>query len=166
VKGNVHCVEGGSEFAAAEEKKTYACNGSPWTVGGTLPEGASERGQWILAGKTAGERYTSLSFPIPLAAPLAEEKVHLIGVEEGAGEANEAAAIVKGECTGNYENPGAKSGELCVFVSPLVLGTPNLHIADTESEAFSAGVGGAILGEVTGTEGNYLYQGSWVVTGS
>lgn len=160
--------EGGSEFTAGEGVKTTACNGkegSPWTAGGTLPEGASERGQWVLAGKAAGERFTSLSFPIPLAAPLSEGKTHIIGVEEGFKEAKEAVAIQNGECTGTWAGPGAKSGSLCVFISPQVLGEPKLNLADAESEAFSAGISGATLGESTGVEANYLYQGSWVVTG-
>jgi Collagen triple helix repeat (20 copies) len=160
--------EGGSEFTAAEGNKTLACNGkegSPWAAGGTLPEGASERGQWVLAGKAAGERFTSISFPIPLAAPLSEAKTHIIGVEEGFKEANEASAIKNGECTGTWESPGAKSENLCVFISPLLLGTPSLHLADTESESFSAGISGATIGESNGVEANYLYQGSWVVTG-
>jgi hypothetical protein len=160
--------EGGSEFTAAEGKKTAACNGkegSPWTANGTLPKGSSERGQWVLAGRTSGERYTSLSFPIPLTAPLTEAKVHLIGPEEGAGGAKPAPAITNGECTGNSETPGAKSENLCVFISPALLGEPNLHLGDTENEAFTAGVSGAILGEAGLTEANYLYQGSWIVTG-
>src|SRR5450759_4018195 len=38
---------GGSEFEVASSGvKTYACNGSPWTAGGTLPSGRSETGTW------------------------------------------------------------------------------------------------------------------------
>jgi hypothetical protein len=160
--------EGGSEFTAAEGKKTAACNGkegSPWTASGTLPKGSTERGQWIIGGKGAGERFTSLSFPIVLASPLAEGKVHIIGPEEGAGGTKEATAITNGECTGNSETPGAESENLCVFISPGAIGEPKLNLADTESEAFSAGVSGAVLGEASGDEATYLYRGSWVVTG-
>ncbi|HEY5261420.1 MAG TPA: hypothetical protein VIJ33_04865, partial [Solirubrobacteraceae bacterium] len=45
------CKEGGSEFKAADST-TYACNGekgkegSPWTAGGTLPAGKTEKGEW------------------------------------------------------------------------------------------------------------------------
>jgi hypothetical protein len=163
--------QGGSEFIAAEGKKTTACNGkegSPWTAHGTLPKGSSERGQWVIGGKNAGHRDTSISFLIPLAAPLAEAHAHLIGIEEGAGEPNEAPAIKAGECTGTFTTPGAQSENLCVFISPAAIGTPNLHISDAEGaegEEFSAGVSGAVLDESSGTEANYLYQGSWVVTG-
>jgi len=162
---------GGSSFTVGSTT-TLVCDGkegkagSPWTAGGTLPEGSSERGQWILSGKGAGYyRETSISFPIPLAAPLDKEKVHIIGVEEGAGEAKQAAAITNGECTGTWEDPGAKSGNLCIFLYPGVFGTPGLNVSDAESETFSAGISGAIIGEAGTEEGVFFYKGSWVVTG-
>ncbi len=157
--------EGGSEFTSAEGTKTTACNGSPWTAGGTLPKGSSERGQWVIAGYENPVRETSLSFPIPLAAGLSEEKTHVIGVEEGAKEAKEATAITNGECTGNWEDPGAKSENLCVFLNPEVIGEPKLGLIDAESQTMSAGVSGAILAETAGGSGYFLYRGSWVVTG-
>src|SRR3977135_4014743 len=67
---------GGSEFTAAEDKKISVCNGkdgSPWTAGGTLPKGSSERGQWAMSGEAAHFRSTSISFTIPLAVALAED---------------------------------------------------------------------------------------------
>ncbi len=160
--------EGGSEFTSAEGTKTTACNGSPWAAGGTLPKGSSERGQWTLAGYENQLRYTSLSFPVPLAAPLSTEKAHVIGLEEGAKEAKEATAITNGECTGNWEDPGAKSENLCVFINPEVAGEPKLALNDAESQSVgtSAGVSGAILGEEAVVEAGYfLYRGSWIVTG-
>jgi Collagen triple helix repeat (20 copies) len=74
--------EGGSEFTAAESKKTTACNGSPWTVGG-LPKGATETGEWTISqfvNEGGGEEIAaaSISFNVPLAAALAVSKVHLI----------------------------------------------------------------------------------------
>jgi hypothetical protein len=169
-KSDIACKkEGGTEFVAAEGKKSTACNGkegSPWTAGGTLPKGSSERGQWVLSGTGGGYyRETSLSFPIPLAAGLHEANVHVIGVEEGFKEANESAVIVNGDCTGTWENPGAKSENLCVFLYPGVLGEPKLSVSDAESESFSAGPSGAILGESPGGESIFFYKGSWVVTG-
>lgn len=159
--------EGGSEFTAAEGKKTTACNGkegSPWTAGGTLPKGSSERGQWVLSGKATGYRFTSLSFPIPLKGPIEEAHAHIIGLEEGHGEPKQSSAITSGECTGTSEDPGAASGNLCVFMS-AALGTPSLHLADAENAQFAVGVSGATIGESPGQEENYLYQGSWIVTG-
>jgi hypothetical protein len=83
-KGSAGCKEGGSEFTSASGNTT-ACNGkegkegkegSPWTAGGVLPEGKSEHGIWAFgetvpqSGHTASVAFTSISFPIPLAAPI------------------------------------------------------------------------------------------------
>ena len=159
---------GGSEFTSASGKTT-ACNGkegSPWTAKGTLPEGSSERGQWALAGSQKGLRATSISFGIPLASPLEGERVHIIGIEEGSKEANQAAAITSGECTGTWETPGAANGNLCIFLDPNIFGaTPNFHASDAESEADAAGISGAILFEDSPNEEPFIYKGSWVVTG-
>jgi hypothetical protein len=160
--------EGGSEFTAGEGKKTIACNGkegSPWTAGGTLPEGASEHGQWAAAGNTSAPSIhaASISFPIALEATLSEGKTHVIGIEEGFKELKQAAAITSGECTGTWEHPGAAGKNLCVFVNPN--STENAtNIGNAESEAAGAGVSGAI---VTGKAGIGLFflEGSWVVTG-
>lgn len=172
-----NCKEGGSSLEVeGSGVKHYACNGEkgkegpegePWTAGGTLPEGASERGQWIIAtsGETLGFRSTAISFPIPLAASLAESQVHLIGVEEGAGELNEAAAIKSGECTGTWEHPGAKSKNLCVFTKPEGSASNLTTTESTESSASGgAGVSGAILNYTLGS-GVFVLKGSWVVTG-
>jgi hypothetical protein len=170
-KGNASCKEGGSEFTAAENKKTVACNGkegSPWTAKGVLPAGSSEHGQWVLAGVAGGRRLVGISFPIPISEPLPSARAHLIGVEEGKGEAKEAGAIASGECTGTWQEPGAASENMCIFVSPLLQGAPpKLNvISDAESEGeFAVGKSGAVFGEGNGTEEKYFYQGSWVVTG-
>jgi hypothetical protein len=120
----------------------------------------------VISGKGGGfYRETSISFPIPLAAPLTEEKVHIIGVEEGFKEPKESPAIANGDCTGTWETPGAKSGHLCIFFFPGVLGVPKLNVADAENTEDTAGVSGAILGESSGEEAVFLYKGSWVVTG-
>jgi hypothetical protein len=47
--------------------------GDPWTAGGTLPPGATEKGAWVFNGTTAGEEiYTPISFNVPLAVSLDE----------------------------------------------------------------------------------------------
>ena len=159
---------GGSEFTSASGKTT-ACNGkegSPWTANGTLPEGSSERGQWAIAGSQKGLRATSISFGIPLGSPLEEERVHVIGIEEGSKEAHQAAAVTSGECTGTWETPGAANGNLCIFLDPNIAGaTPNLHASDAESEADAAGISGTVLSEDSPNEEAFIYKGSWVVTG-
>jgi hypothetical protein len=65
-----NCKEGGSKFVAANGT-TYACNGSPWTAGGTLPVGASETGQWAWFTKDykqAQNTWVPISFEVPLKA--------------------------------------------------------------------------------------------------
>jgi Collagen triple helix repeat (20 copies) len=57
--------------------------GSPWTVKGMLPSKASEHGAWGFRGTggSEGKQLIPISFPIPLAEQLEEEKV--IVVPEG-----------------------------------------------------------------------------------
>jgi hypothetical protein len=162
--------EGGSEFTAAEGKKTTACNGkegSPWTVGGTLPKGASERGQWSITGLQKSRGSADISFSIPLKAPLTEERVHLIEAGEGFKEPKEATAIQNGECTGTWETPGAGSGNLCVFFAPtLQYGElAGIGVVDAESNNDSAGLSGAVIDTLNASEAPYARGGSWVVTG-
>ena len=62
-----HCKEGGANFTVGG-KTEYACNGSPWTAGGTLPKGATEKGAWTASGdasEEAGIISTGVSFNIP-----------------------------------------------------------------------------------------------------
>ncbi len=161
------CKEGGSEFTAAENKISYACNGSPWTDKGTLPKGSSERGQWAYGGNGPGEVLVGISFPIPLAAPLSGTAVHFIGKEEGFKELHEAAAIASGECTGTWEEPGAKSGNLCVFINGVYhLGPEEFRIENAElPEKRGAGISGAYLFGEALNSGPIIDAGSWVVTG-
>jgi hypothetical protein len=172
--------EGGAEFTAGSTT-TFACNGSPWVAGG-LPKGASERGTWTVSGyyKLGDYMAVSMSFPVPLANALEEEQVHFIALGEGAGETpgKEAAAIVSKECTGTYAEPGAASGQLCVFESlPGELAgagelarPPAISINNPETRTPGAGVSGAyVLGTATftspATEGAVVETGDWVVTG-
>ncbi len=159
--------QGGSSFAVGGAT-TLACNGkegSAWTDKGTLPKAASERGQWAISGHTPVFVLTGLPFTIPLAAPLAGERVHIIGLGEGLKEEKEAAAIADGECTGTSKEPGAKSGNLCVFVSASFGGCEKLIVENAEGEAGGAGVSGAILSEGSLAEGSVACYGDWVVTG-
>jgi hypothetical protein len=126
--GAEHCEEGGSEFTAAEGKKTYACNGEKGVIhpGETLPAEASEYGTWSLgpieqaAVPTgyAGGRYLKVpvaSFAIPLAARLPEEDVHYIN--ENGEEATDSGPVsgTPAECKGNAEKPTAEPGNFCVY---------------------------------------------------
>lgn len=119
--------------------------GDPWTVGGTLPSGATETGAWSY-GVTPEAAVPSfvkvpISFAIPLAGPLApghwmpgatppvEEpgQVHMINEESGEELiVNEETFTVEevpptdcGSDLGpgvNAENPQAAPGNLCVYI--------------------------------------------------
>jgi hypothetical protein len=168
---------GGAKFTVGG-KETLACNGkagangSPWTAGGTLPEGSSERGQWVISTNTSAASFheASISFLVPLAAALPETNVHLIGAEEGFKEPKESAAIKSGECSGTWENLAtapikAASKNLCIFVAPGGSLSNLSGTESTESESpGGAGVSGAVLQGGIGT-GLFLLKGSWVVTG-
>ncbi len=155
--------EGGSEFAAAEGKKTTACNGkegSPWTAGGTLPSGKSEEGDWSYfdSNAIAGEKTTAISFGIPLkTAPTA----HFIP------EGTPAASDPTG-CKGTVAKPEADAGNLCVFAQHAIGNTTAVVFWDPQS--------GNIGGEAAGTAGTLVYftagagtvilTGTWAVTGN
>jgi hypothetical protein len=172
--GSAACKEGGSEFTAAEGKKTTACNGSPWAAGGTLPAGATETGTWGTAGqpvvlfpKTVVLMDAPISFTIPLAAPLTDAPE--------CGEPSKPACVthviepggaLPAGCTGSLEEPGAEKGNLCVFVAEAhnvvgfnvhaykFLGEPSLGTSKT----------GALLMLSTATEEQMYASGTWAVT--
>lgn len=113
------CPEGGSKFTIGAEKGK-ACNGSPWTAGGTLPKGKTETGTWSFSieanGKeeasSEGEARVPISFPIPLAAPLEAPRVHFVTLLEI------FQHEVPAECGENPEKPEAAEGNLCVYGQP------------------------------------------------
>lgn len=155
-EGNSHCAAGGSEFKVAATT-TYACNGSPWTVGGTLPSGQSEYGVWTTdfeAQGTASTNSFSISFTIPLSA--APEANYIGTNEEYAGEKNEAASIKEGKCSGTIGEPKAAPGNLCVFsVQPLRFKTVNV--------VFTLPYGAAMSAEAE-EKGEVKAKGTWAVT--
>jgi hypothetical protein len=193
----------GAKGAAGPTGPTGA-TGSPWTDGGTLPVGSSETGQWSFAFRQATETSqvvsASISFPIPLSSAISQAHSHFIGTEEGEGEArfNEKRdetgvqeALEKKECSGNYKEPKAATGNLCVFTQKAfafptkntVNGTSQLEtsrftINDAETGEPHAGKSGAYLlalsfGQFVPGEpeqeskvGEVLAgDGNWVVTG-
>jgi hypothetical protein len=107
--------------------------GSPWTAGGTLPSGSVETGTWAF--NHSVEKITTevegnkeeitigdgeqirvpISFPIPLGAALAPEKIHI-----------SSDADFATFCEGAVGAPKpVNSGELCIYENPqeLVSGT-------------------------------------------
>jgi hypothetical protein len=119
--GKLHGCETGGVLVKSASPEAPVCNGKNGTTGftSTLPSGKTEKGSWAVSGIPANlgfagnDGFASISFNIPLeSAPSAI----VIGLEEGEGEAKEAEAIKKGECSGTAGNPGAEGGKLCVFV--------------------------------------------------
>ncbi len=173
------CKEGGSEFTAAEGKKTYACNGEQGVIhpGETLPPEASEYGAWAVAGISSQTyAYATASFTVPLAAPLVGEEtpcelgtgcpVHYI--DSGGDEVTESAGALSAPaaCSGNAEDPTAAPGNFCMYED-----TPEIGDAQTNSSKIrptghinpGVGTAGAVVEfEITGSRG--VVRGSWAVT--
>ncbi len=94
----------GKEGKAGKEGREGP-EGSPWTAGGTLPEGATLKGDWSLGGQASAKEQafrTTVSFDIPLSAPPVK---HFIKVNE----------TPPNGCTGSVTDPGAEKGNVCVF---------------------------------------------------
>lgn len=98
--------------------------GSPWTAGGTLPEGATETGAWGFgeggpAGATvenAGFSYLPISFPIALADQLPPANVHFL--DESGNEIPSGNPST--DCLGTVAEPTAANGHLCVYTGYLL----------------------------------------------
>ncbi|HWY17712.1 MAG TPA: hypothetical protein VNY27_03255 [Solirubrobacteraceae bacterium] len=155
-----NCKEGGSKFTSAGGV-TYACNGEKGkegTFGGqTLPKGQTLRGAWGASSFAEAEApnpgygaaLTAVSFALPVAG---EPTAHYI---------KPGGSLPPG-CTGSEAEPGAESGNLCVFqgaelniklVSGVVLaGSPSLTIG-FDFQGLSKEKGAMSLG------------GTWAVTG-
>jgi hypothetical protein len=86
--------------------------GSPWTVGGTLPKGKTETGVWAFGATTKQSAQASASFNIPLAASV-------LPVPEVVGEGE----LPTTNCPGEVADPKAKEGFFCVYVGELLEGT-------------------------------------------
>jgi hypothetical protein len=145
---------------------TNGKNGSPWTAGGTLPPGSTETGSWnIISGSTgAGEvsglrSLTTISFPIPLAAPLGHAETAVVTVEEQEGKKTPPSA-----CTGTVENPTAEVGHLCVYQSAEILATLAVQKPELSEGYFLAGASTA--GAVLASSENIQDEGTWAVTGA
>jgi hypothetical protein len=102
-----HCKEGGTKFEGTSV--TYACNGSPWTAGGTLPSGQIETGTWAGMIGSQGASILPISFPIPLPGEIENANVHVMKEGEEGGEG----------CTGGTASTptvGIEKGTLCIYV--------------------------------------------------
>jgi hypothetical protein len=153
----------------------YLCDGAPGAPGPpggfteVLPPEATETGLWNYQGfkKTVPTTpatavtdqgqgaFASISFNIPLAAPLDESHVHYVPAG-GPGGAN---------CPGTVNRPEAAPGHLCVYESVSVLGFEVMLAPDLQTPG--AGTSGAILA-FSPPNGDIedFGIGSWAVTGS
>jgi hypothetical protein len=113
----------------------------------TLPEGATETGDFVTLGTEAGADFAALSFAIPLAAPLNGEHTLV------------ASSANKEKCPGTAEEPEAEPGYLCVY---MVLGTAVNTVNPSNSES-----GAATSGTLLETEGKFgtFSKGTYAVTG-
>jgi hypothetical protein len=153
-KGDATCKskEGGAKFTSASGVST-ACNGkegSPWTAGGTLPEGKTETGMWsVVTTAKSGSiivGFAPISFAIPLAAALTEGHVHLLAKD----------AEPTTECPGTLAKPEAAAGNLCVYTFEESGGL-------TFAEAAGPSTAGVSLEFLSGSLTEFAV-GSWAVT--
>lgn len=160
------CQENGGNSFEVEGSGTqqYACNGkegSPWTAGGTLPKGKSEKGAFSgslvetpAAGPGVALATASVSFPIPLSSK--PTVVYLNeSHEEGFFEAGELKFRSPVNCLGTLEEPKANQGFLCLYLE-VGPGTP------LEPTGFKSG---AVL-PFSGSSGaaGFPAAGTWAVT--
>jgi hypothetical protein len=143
------------------EKGAAGSEGSPWTDGGTLPEGKSEHGTWsfVQSGASLDQRIP-ISFPIPLAAaiePGPHEGVRFVRASE--------EPVTTGGCKGgSATNPIAEPGYLCIYTATEEGIKEFFNIYSSEVEGVpGAGRSGAILAFKAEEEGSQGY-GDWVVT--
>ena len=177
--GTGHCEEGGAEFeseAAKGKVKTYACNGSPWTLGGTLPSGDTETGTFAadgtpnttgVVGKPNGAIDASISFAIPLKTGKAAQEWSIIRLGEG--EHEELEKLPAG-CDGNVEEPQAEPGHLCIFVGEGNENVSGYFAGAPESAEAEAGggergkTGSTVVGLAKEAGKGMLIAGTWAVT--
>jgi Collagen triple helix repeat (20 copies) len=131
----------------AGQKGEKGETGSPWTAGGTLPSGATEKGTWALSVPAEEPTVkfpfavTAISFIIPL---VSEPTAHYLTPAE-----KETR-----ECPGTAEEPQATPGNLCVYAEQeLDVGT--LGVAPRAN--------GATVTTINGSTGGIAF-GSWAVT--
>jgi hypothetical protein len=138
--------------------------GSPWTAGGVLPSGKSETGTWTFSEtvptgtNTASVVWASISFPIPLAAPIVESKTHIFSDSEPAPTGCKVTS-------GFLET--TESETLCIMVASSVgasVPAAKLNAFNLETVAVGAGRSGVALNGSSLPEGTTGF-GTWVVTG-
>jgi hypothetical protein len=161
--------QGGSEFTAAEGKKTTACDGTTGFTK-TLPKGEMETGTWSYTAGAEAEGQVPISFSIPLAEPLTESQVHFIlpGGEEYFKTGSETTRPSTA-CHGTPAEPEVAEGNLCIYASLLfdveLTGGQTGHIAKPSSGINVTGGAdpvGALMFLTVGSAPRYAF-GTWAV---
>jgi hypothetical protein len=159
--------EPGSEGKEGKAGKngTNGKEGSPWTDGGTLPVGATETGVWAMGPiATGGEALLSaaISLPIPLAAPLPANAVHVF----------EGTTKIPSGCFGTVVEESvtelkADSGNFCVWVRPFgSVKEKEMSPSDPENKGeIGVGTHGAVLTTSHAFKEESFAEGTWAVTG-
>jgi hypothetical protein len=156
----------------------------------TLPSKKAETGTWSISqSNTSSFRntYTSISFPIPLAAEGVEGSAFAFtqaqtANEEFGKEAGEACTVEAGNplcidtgCEGTVTEPTAPPGKLCIYTATSEeenMEGKNFHVLSPDSTVFNGyGISGAVLagpfsGGAASTEAPGYFEafGSWAVT--
>lgn len=158
---------GGSEFKTGAVTTT-ACNGkegvagadgSPWTAGGTLPSGSTEKGTFTIGPLgTLPFGRVALSFTVPLAT-----SVDVFVQPLPVGASQEEIEAAEKACPGSRENPVATKGFLCVYE----LNNGGLELTEVQNPETSglgkAGKVGVLLKYEPLTSGGNS-RGDWAVT--
>jgi hypothetical protein len=130
-------------------------DGSPWTAGGTLPPGESETGAWSALTGAGSIGLDSISFNIPLTAPIEELKVHAVARNATGGT----------EClSGTAAEPKAAPGHLCVYIGG---GSATAAINSIKQPELGAELGAGPTGAVITTTDSAPAKtawGTWAVT--
>ena len=117
----------------------------------SLPSGKTETGGWALAAGTRAPEV--ISFPIPLAAPIAESNVHYV-------------TSPGGSCTGTVGSPTAAAGHLCIYVNSATgsLTEPTIFTLDGIFELGASRAGALLAPEAITTSFTPAVYGAWAVT--
>jgi hypothetical protein len=105
------------------DKGEKGAKGDPWSVGGVLPSEQTETGVYLIASETGyglfnGYVIGAISFPIPLAGPIAA--TNTIFVSNPGSEVPEKCENEEHAGDAGFENPEASPGYLCVFQASLL----------------------------------------------
>jgi hypothetical protein len=172
-----NCAEGGSKFVAGAST-TYACNGKEGKAGKngetgftkTLPIGETETGTWNSENdnsKPESVEFRSISFPIPLETPIAEEHAIFVTSEQQTDITQPTGCL-----GGTVEHPTAEEGYLCIYqghteqpagsaFEVTSIGPPG----ETINGDHKTGVMGAAFWLLyEGEESSHFMFGSWAVT--